>query len=82
MASWGGRRFAAGGGSGSAPARCARLRCAAAPTGECQGLTEVSVSNKKHFLVLTMGSAALGRCGNRQCQPDSLNCLLAFFAGR
>ena len=58
MASWGGRRFAAGGGSGSAPARCARLRCAAAPTGECQGLTEVSVSNKKHFLVLTMGSAA------------------------
>ena len=61
MASWGGRRFAAGGGSGSAPARCARLRCAAAPTGECQGLTEVSVSNKKHFLVLTMGSAATAR---------------------
>jgi hypothetical protein len=54
----GGLMIAAGGGSGSAPARCARLRCAAAPTGEYQGLANASLSNKKHFLVLTMGSAA------------------------
>lgn len=44
-------RFAAGGGSGSAPARYARLRCAAAPTGEYQSLAGASLSNKKCFLV-------------------------------
>lgn len=47
----GGRCLAAGGGSGSAPARYARLRCAAAPTGEYQSLADASLSNKKHFLV-------------------------------
>ena len=41
----------AGGGSGSAPARCARLRCAAAPTGKGQSLAGASLSNKNCFLV-------------------------------
>src|SRR5207244_4831255 len=39
-------RVAAGGGRGSAPSRCARLRCAAAPTGKQESLATASLSKK------------------------------------